>query len=233
MKTKRADSGEALPPIRLLVADDHSLVRAGLCSLLSRTPGIEVVGEAADGRGAVRLAEKEKPDVVLLDVAMPGLSGLEATAQLLRCCPSSRVIIVSMYAMEEYVIQALQAGATGYLLKDGDAAELELAVRKVAKGEGYLSPGVSKFVSDYIRRLPNGSSATYSYSIYELLTARQREVLQLIAEGNSNRRMSEILNVSVKTVETHRRKLMERLDIRDVAGLVRYAIRVGLVSPDV
>ena len=216
-----------MKPIRILLADDHTLVRAGICSLIKNMEGTEVIAEAGDGREALRLVRTHRPDVVLMDVAMPGLNGLEATARIAKKFPHVRVIILSMHINEEYVLQALRAGAAGYLVKGADAAELEIAIRAVARGETYLSPTVSKHVvTDYIQRISGETTSL------ELLTPRQREVLQLIAEGYSTKKIASTLKISVKTVETHRMQLMERLDIHDIAGLVRYAIRVGLVRPD-
>ena len=216
-----------MKPIRVLLADDHTLVRAGIRSLLENMEGIEVIAEASDGRDALRLVRAHRPDVVLMDIAMPGLNGLEAAARIAKKCPNVRVIILSMHVNEEYVLQALRAGAAGYMVKGADAAELEIAIRAVARGETYLSPMVSKHVvTDYIQRISGETSPL------ELLTPRQREVLQLIAEGYSTKKIARTLKISVKTVETHRMQLMERLDIHDIAGLVRYAIRIGLVKPD-
>ena len=216
-----------MKPIRVLLADDHTLVRAGIRSLLENMEGIEVIAEAGDGREALRLVRTHRPDVVLMDIAMPGLNGLEAAARIAKKCPNVRVIILSMHVNEEYVLQALRAGAAGYMVKGADAAELEIAIRAVARGETYLSPMVSKHVvTDYIQRISGETSPL------ELLTPRQREVLQLIAEGYSTKKIARTLKISVKTVETHRMQLMERLDIHDIAGLVRYAIRVGLVKHD-
>ena len=216
-----------MKPIRILLADDHTLVRAGICSLIKNMEGTEVIAEAGDGREALRLVRTHRPDVVLMDVAMPGLNGLEATARIAKKFPHVRVIILSMHINEEYVLQALRAGAAGYLVKGADAAELEIAIRAVARSETYLSPMVSKHVvTDYIQRISGETSPL------ELLTPRQREVLQLIAEGYSTKKIARTLKISVKTVETHRMQLMERLDIHDIAGLVRYAIRIGLVKPD-
>lgn len=213
--------------VRVLLAEDHALVRAGFRSLLQSLPGMQVVAEAGDGREALRLIKESQPDVVLMDISMPGLNGLEATAQVAREFPSVRVIVLSMHVNEEYVLQALRAGAAGYLLKDSDAAELKLAVTAVARGETYLSPPVSKhIIADYMRLVGSGPSS------FERLTPRQREVLQLIAEGHTTKEIAQILSVSVKTAATHRTELMERLDIHDIAGLVRYAIRMRLVSPD-
>jgi DNA-binding NarL/FixJ family response regulator len=223
-----------MTPIRVLLADDHSLVRAGIRSLLQPLEGIEIVAEAEDGREALRLVETHRPDLVLMDIAMKGLSGLEAAARVTKEFPKVRVIILSMHASEEYVIQALYAGAVGYLLKDSGTAELELAIRAVARGESYLTPAVSKgVIRDYLRRVGGeiGTSVSVN-SPYEKLTPRQREILQLIAEGQTTQKMASILSVSIKTVETHRAQLMRRLDLHDVAGLVRYAVRMGLVDPD-
>jgi DNA-binding NarL/FixJ family response regulator len=217
-----------MQPIRVLIADDHALVRAGIRALLQSIAGFEVVGEAADGRDALSLIKAQHPDLVLMDTSMPGLNGVEATVRVTKDFPKVRVLMLSAHADEEYVRQALRAGAAGYLLKDAGTAELELAIRAVARGETYLSPSVSKHViADYVRR-----AGTESGSL-ELLTARQREVLQLIAEGYTTKEIARILHISDKTVETHRMQLMDRLDIHDVAGLVRYAIRVGLVKSDV
>jgi len=214
--------------IRVLLADDHHLVRAGFRALLNSLGDVKVVAEAGDGDAALRLIEALQPDVALLDIAMPGLNGLQVAARAAQKCPSVRVIILSMHANEEYVLQALRVGAAGYLLKDAGTSELELAVRAVARGDTYLSPPVSKpVIEDYVRRVssPPGS--------LDRLTPRQRKVLQLIARGYSTKAMALELNISVKTIEAHRAKLMEQLDIHDIAGLVRYAIRVGLVPTDI
>jgi len=213
-----------MKPIRVVLADDHALVRAGFRSLIEALPGIEVIAETGDGRQALQLTLTHHPDVVLMDIAMPGMNGLEVTARVAKQAPNVRVIILSMHADEEYVWQALRAGAGGYLLKEASMAELELAIKAATRGETYLSPAVSKQVADYVRRTGGTAGAL------ELLTPRQREILQLIAEGHSTKKIAHTLQVSVKTVETHRAQLMERLGIYDVAGLVRFAIRVGLVS---
>ncbi len=214
--------------IRVMLVDDHNLVRAGIRALLAPIPEIEVVGEAANGREALDLIQTQPPDVVLMDIAMPGLNGLDTAARVTKGFPGVRIIILSMYANEEYVLQALRAGATGYLLKDADTAELELAIKAVARGETYLSPAVSKHViDDYLQRV-NGD-----VNPLDRLTPRQREVLQLIAQGFTTKEVAQALGVSAKTIETHRSRLMDQLDIHDVAGLVRYAISVGLVPPDV
>jgi DNA-binding NarL/FixJ family response regulator len=213
--------------IRVLIADDHTLVRAGIRALLQGLDGVEVIAEAGDGLEAMALAEEHRPDVLVTDIAMPHVSGLELAARVARELPPTRVIILSMHANEEYASRALQAGAAGYLLKDSGLAELELAVRAVAGGETYLSPAVSKHViADYLKRTSGAPPDSGP------LTPRQRQVLRLIAEGKTTKAIARILGVSVKTVETHRVQLMDRLDIHDVASLVRYAIRVGLVQAD-
>ena len=213
--------------IRLLLADDHTLVRAGIRSLLEKVPGVEVVGEASDGHEALDLVRLHRPSVVVTDLAMPGLNGLELVSRVTREFPGVRVVILSMHGTEPYVIQALRAGASAYLLKDSAPVELEVALRTVARGETYLSPPISRqVIEDYRRRVSSETSPL------EQLTPRQREILQLISEGHTTRAIAGRLHVSVKTVETHRQQLMDRLDIHDVPGLVRFAIRVGLTTPD-
>lgn len=212
--------------IRILLADDHNLMRAGIRSLLEKIGGVEVVGEAANGREALGLVKSLLPNIVLMDIAMSGLNGLEATMRITREFPQVRVVILSMHANEEYVVQTLRSGAAGYLLKDAATAELELAVQAVARGDTYLSPAISRHViEDYLGRTSNHRS------LAEQLTPRQREILQLIAEGTSTKEIAFMLNLSIKTVETHRTQLMDRLNIHDVPGLVRQAIRMGLVPP--
>jgi DNA-binding NarL/FixJ family response regulator len=218
----------AQTPFKILLADNHTLVRAGIRALLEQIPNVLVVGEAADGREAIKLVEQHRPNLVLMDITMPVMNGLEATVRIVKEFPQTRVVMLSVHTDEEYVLQALRAGAEGYLLKDAGRAELEIAVAAVARNETYLSPAVSRHVvGDYVRR-----TGTASEGRLETLTPRQREILQLIAEGKSTKEIASILDVSVKTVETHRAQLMERLDIHDVAGLVRYAIRTGIVTAD-
>lgn len=213
--------------IKVLLADDHSLFRAGVHALLSNIEGVDVVGEADTGRKALEMVGARAPDVVLMDIAMPEMNGLETTTRVTREYPGVRVIMLSMHAGEEYVMQALRAGASGYLLKDAATSELELAVRAVARGETYLTPTISKrVIDDYLMR------TTGSQGPVDQLTKRQREILQLIAKGYTSKEMAQMLNLSPKTIETHRTQLMKQLDIHDVAGLVRYAIRVGLVTLD-
>jgi len=213
-------------PIRVLLADDHNLVRAGLRSLLTTTSGIEVVAEACNGREALRLIEEHRPDVVLMDFHMPELNGLDATARSVVSHPSARIIILSMNIGEEAVLPALRAGASGYLAKEVSPAELELAIRAVAKGETYLCSAISTCV---VAGCLKGSATTLNS--FERLTPRQREVLQLIAEGYASKEIARKLEISVRTAEMHRAQLMDALEIHDIAGLVRYAIRMGLVSP--
>jgi DNA-binding NarL/FixJ family response regulator len=209
----------------MLIADDHGLVRAGIRALLEKQSGIEVLDEAANGREALRLSKQYQPDVVLMDISMPELNGFEVVKQLAKDSPQVRCIILSMHADEEHVWQALQAGAAGYLVKGGSLAELELAINAVARGETYLSPGVSGLViKEYVRRTSNPGNSVDS------LTPRQREILQLIAEGKNTKQIALILNVSVKTVESHRAQLMKRLGVQDIASLVRHALRSGLVD---
>jgi len=211
--------------IRVVLADDHTLVRSGLRALLEGLEGVEIVAEASDGRDAVRLAVQYRPDVVVMDIAMPELNGLEAAEQITKECPEVRVLILSMYGDEAYVAAALAAGAAGYVMKSGGAVELELGLRAVARGQSYLTPAVAKQVLA-------GTVGPGAAAERWRLTPRQRETLQLIAEGHSTKEIAHKLGVSVKTVETHRAQLMERLDIHDVAGLVRYAIRAKLVLPE-
>ncbi len=212
--------------IRVILVDDHALVRAGMRSLLGSMAQVAVVGEASSGEEALALARNAQPDVVLMDIAMKGMTGLEAATRMRDAVPGARVIILSMHAGEEYVLQALRAGAVGYLLKDAATGELELALRSVMRGESWFSPAVSRqVVEGYVQRVGGEPAA-------DVLTARQREVLRLVAGGKSTKEIAFDLNLSVKTVETHRAQIMERLGIRDVAGLVRYALRTGLVPPD-
>ena len=216
-----------MPNIRVLLVDDHHLVRTGMRSLMQAMSDITVVGESGDGRAALELLTSLQPNIVLMDIAMPELNGLEATSRIAKEFPETRVIILSMHASEEYVLQALRAGASGYLVKNAAPEELELAIRAVARGETYLSPAISRHVVEELL----GRSTTSTNPV-DALTPRQREILQLIAEGKSTKQIAASLSVSVKTVESHRAQLMERLDIRDVAGLVRFAIRHGVTRSD-
>jgi DNA-binding NarL/FixJ family response regulator len=218
---------EAQETITVLLVEDHTLVRAGIRELLRNLDGIEVVAEASNGREALELIEKHIPNVVLMDIAMRGMNGLEVAERVIKQYPRVHVVMLSQYTDEEYVRQSLNVGANGYIPKDAATSELEIAIRAAAQGETYLNPSISKhLIENYLRR-PESTTGQLKQ-----LTPRQREVLQLIAEGNTMNRIAKVLNISVKTVETHRAQLMERLDIHDVAGLVRYAVRVGLVTSD-
>ncbi|MGD0615659.1 MAG: response regulator transcription factor [Verrucomicrobiota bacterium] len=214
--------------VRVLLADDHTLVRAGIRALLEKLPEVEVVGEAGDGREVLNLVGTRRPDVVLMDIAMPGLNGLEAAARVAKEFPDVRVIILSMHHNEEYVWRALNAGVAGYLLKKAATAELATALQRVAHGEIYLSQEIS---SRLPKSFPLGGMANRK-SPFEQLTGRQREILQLIAEGQNTKGIGEILKVSPKTVEYHRMKLMDCLNVHDVPGLVRFALRVGLIPQE-
>jgi DNA-binding NarL/FixJ family response regulator len=216
-----------MKPIRIVLADDHTLVRAGIRSLLEELPDVRIVAEAGDGHQALALIEAQQPDIAVIDIAMPGLNGLEVTSRVASAFPFVRVIILSMHATEEYVLRALRAGAAGYVLKDAGPEELPLALAAVVRGETYLSPMVSQFLAEYVRRVGEQDSSSL-----ERLTPRQREVLQLIAEGHTTQKIAQTLGIGVKTVESHRAQLMDRLDIHDIAGLVRYAIQAGLVFID-
>jgi DNA-binding NarL/FixJ family response regulator len=211
---------------RILLADDHRILRQGLRSLLSAQPDFEIIAEAEDGRMAVELTESLNPHVVVMDIGMPDLNGIEATRQIMDRVPSVRVIALSAYADRRLISEILKAGASGYLLKDAAFEELSEAIRTAAAKKVYLSPRIAaELVEDYVRM-----SKDPGPSVFELLSPREREVLQLIAEGHSTKEIARVLKVSVKTVETHRRQLMNKLELFSVAELTRYAIREGLVS---
>ena len=214
--------------IRVLLADDHTLVRAGIRALLEKLLGVTVAGEASDGREVIDLIKAHQPDVVLMDISMPGLNGLQALAHITQDFPEVRVIILSMHHNDEYVMQALKSGASGYLLKRAATAELPVALKNVIGGEIYLSREIS---SQFIKKFPLQQIAR-SRSPLEQLTPRQREILQLLAEGQTTKAIAAILKVSDKTVEYHRSKLMAGLKIFDVAGLVRFAMRTGVISQE-
>lgn len=211
---------------RVLLAEDHSLVRAGICALLRNIEWIEVIAEASNGNETLELIRQHQPDIVLLDIAMPGLSGLEVAEQVCGQYPNISIIILSMHNNEEYILQALRAGASGYLLKDASTIELELALQSVRDGGTYLSPSVSHHViSSYVNRTGTKISSTHIS-----LTPRQKEVLKLIARGQTTKQIASALQISIKSVETHRTQLMNKLDIHNVAGLVRYAINTGMID---
>jgi len=216
-----------MKPVRILVADDHALVRAGIRALLEDIDGVEIVGEANDGRDAVAMAGTERPDLVVMDISMKELNGIEATARITAAFPATRVLILSMHTTEDFVRRALKAGASGYLVKDSAPLELKMAIEAVMRGEHYISSRVSKRVFAGL-----AAGTVEGPSSIDSLTPRQREILQMIAEGKSTKEIAFVLEVSGKTIETHRSALMERLDIHDVAGLVLYAVRNRLVSAE-
>ena len=212
---------------RVLLADDHQLMRSGIRLMLEREPDLSVVGEAGDGREAVALAKSLKPDVVVMDIGMSNLNGIEAAQQMTGDRPEIAVVMLSMHSDESYVLRALKAGARGYLLKDSAEADLIKAVHAVAGGKSFFSPAVSKvLLDDYVRKLRRSGTE----DTYDLLTAREREVLQLIAEGKSNKDIANLLNLSVYTVESHRSNLMEKLNVRGLPELILYAVRKGIIS---
>jgi len=221
-----------MAPIQVLLADDHVLMRAGISALLQRIPDLTVVAEADDGRAALQLIATHHPNIVLLDISMPELNGLEVAERVAHEFPAVRVIILSMHATSDYVLKAMRVGASGYLLKGARLAELELAITSVARGETYLSPAAAKHVIGGYRDQASGAVPAADAQAAERLTARQREILQLIAEGKTTKEIAQVLTLSAKTVEMHRAQLMERLDIHDVAGLVRYALRTGIIAGD-
>ena len=213
--------------IKILLADDHTVVRQGLKVLLEAQPDMEVVGEAANGRQAVQIALKLAPDVVVMDIAMPSLNGLEATRQIIRALPSAKVLILSSYNDDEYVSQLTEAGAAGYLLKQTAATDLIRAIREIRKGKAFFSPAVSKRLLEYYREtIVKGTRAPRTRTF---LTSRETEVLQLIAEGEGNKQIAAELGISIKTVEKHRQQVMNKLHIHEVAGLTRYAISKGMI----
>ena len=221
--------GNPTAPIRVLIADDHTVLRQSLRYLLEAQPGLQVVGEASTGREAVELAEKLKPDVVLMDTIMPGLNGIEATRQIRRALPKTKVLMLTGYMEDEHVAGALQAGASGYVIKKSDTDELLLGIKAVHRGNPYFSSDIGDGdLTDYLWQLKSNAGRVG----YELLTTREREVLQLIAEGSSNQKIAKELFISVKTVEAHRAHIMTKLHAKNRTDLIRYAIRKGLVSLD-
>ena len=216
-----------MPLIRILLADDHTVVRDGLRALLEKQSDMTVVGEAADGRDSVRLAEDQSPDVVVMDIAMPNMNGIEATRRIVAANPRIAVVILSMHHDESYILRSLKAGARGYLLKESLGTEVIEAIRAVSQGRSFLTRKVSRILQeDYIRQL----EARGLEDSYDLLTDRERDVLQLVAEGKTNKEIAALLNISVTTVETHRGHLLQKLGLHSVPELVLYAVRKGLIS---
>ena len=212
---------------RILLADDHGVVRKGLRFLLESEPDFEVAGEAADGRQAVDLAAELEPDVVVMDIAMPRLNGIDATDQIMRRHPRTGVIILSMHSDEEYLVRALSAGAKGYLLKDSAEADLVRAIRSVSEGKPFFSPAIAKaLLEDYLRRLQQRGLA----DSYDLLSDREKEVLHLLAEGKTNKEVATLLDLSPYTVETHRNRLMQKLNLHNTAEIVLYAVRKKIIA---
>jgi len=217
---------EQVKKLRIILADDHALVRAGIRVLIESVPDLEVAGEAGNGKEALELVERTLPDIALLDIAMPEMNGIKVTEAVARVYPKVKVIILSMHSSPEFVLQALRAGAQGYIVKEGATSELAAAIHAVARGESYLSPAVSKLV------IASSLDRAEPPRAVEDLTARQRQVLQLLVEGNTMKEIALNLGVSIKTVEAHRAQLMDRLNIHDIPGLVRYAMRTGLTPPE-
>ena len=216
-----------MTPIRILLADDHTVVRDGLRALLEKQPDMTVVAEAADGRDSIRLAEEQAPDVVVMDIAMPNLNGIEATRRILAAHPDTGVVILSMHQDESYVLRSLKAGAKGYLLKDSLRGEVIDAIRAVAQGRSFLTRAVSRMLQeDYVRQLENRGLD----DSYDLLTDREREILQMVAEGKSNKEVAGVLNISPTTVETHRAHILQKLNLHSVPELILYAVRKGIIS---
>ncbi len=214
-------------PMRILLADDHTIVRQGLRKILEESRDWQVVGEAGNGREAVRLALELQPDVAILDIGMPLLNGIEAARQIARRLPDTRILILSMHSDEAYIIQALEAGAKGYLLKDTADADLLGAVAAVMRGKSFFSPAVARvMLDDYVRRLRDRGIVDR----YDTLSEREREIFQLIAEGKTNKEIAEILGVSPSTIETHRGHIMEKLDVHSAVEMVLYAVRKGIIS---
>ena len=215
--------------IKVLLAEDHTIVRKGLRYILNTDSGIEVIGEAENGREALKMVEQLHPDVVLMDISMPSLNGLVATRKIKKQFPEIKVLILTMHETEEYIFQILRAGASGYMVKKAATTELISAIQAVHRGDSFLSPSISmKVIEKYIRK----AELVFGDDSLNKLTDREREVLQLIAEGYSNREIAELLFISVKTVETHRTHLMNKLDIHNTVELTKYAIRRGIITPD-
>jgi len=214
-------------PIRILLADDHTVVRDGLRALLERQPDMTVVAEAGDGRDSVRLAEEQSPDVVVMDITMPNMNGIEATRRILAANPRTAVVILSMHQDESYVLRSLKAGAKGYLLKDSLRSDIVDAIRAVSQGRSFLTRKISRMLQeDYVRQMERRGAE----DSYDLLTDREREILQLVAEGKANKEVAGLLNISLTTVETHRAHILQKLGLHSVPDLVLYAVRKNIIS---
>jgi len=214
-------------PIRILLADDHTVVRDGLRALLERQPDMTVVAEAADGRDSVRLAEEQSPDVVVMDITMPNMNGIEATRRILAANPRTAVVILSMHQDESYVLRSLKAGAKGYLLKDSLRSDILDAIHAVSQGRSFLTRKISRMMQeDYVRQMERRGVE----DSYDLLTDREREILQLVAEGKANKEVASLLNISLTTVETHRTHILQKLGLHSVPDLILYAVRKNIIS---
>jgi two-component system response regulator NreC len=212
---------------KIVIAEDHTILREGLRALLSSSPGLEIVGEAEDGLGAIQCAGSVKPDLILMDLSMPRMNGMDAIREIKKLCPGTKILALTVHKAEEYVLASLQAGADAYVLKDATHLELMVAIKSVLAGKRYLSPGVSeKVIEGYLE----GRRESKLRSLWDTLTRREREVLKLIGEGYKNREIADYLCLSVKTVETHRANLMRKLDLHDVSALTRFAIEKGLIT---
>ena len=212
---------------KVVIAEDHTILREGLRALLSSSPDFEIVGEAEDGRGAIQCIENVKPALVLMDLSMPRMNGMDAIREIKKLCPGTKILALTVHKAEEYVLATLQAGADGYVLKDATYPELVMAMKSVLMGKRYLSPGISeKVIEGYLE----GRKTVRSRSAWDILTKREREILKLIAEGHKNKEIADYLCVSVKTVETHRANLMRKLDLHDVSALTAFAMEKGLIT---
>ena len=214
-------------PIRILLADDHTVVRDGLRALVEKQPDMSVVGEAADGRDTIRMAEEQSPDVIIMDIAMPNMNGIEATRRIVASNPQTAVLILSMHQDESYVLRSLKAGARGYLLKDSVRSDVIEAIRAVAQGRSFLTRKVSRILQeDYVREMERRGVE----DSYDLLTDREREILQLVAEGRTNKEVASLLNISLTTVETHRTHILQKLNLHSIPELILYAVRKGIIA---
>lgn len=218
-----------MKPITVLLAEDHTIVRKGLRTLLSHVENIEIIGEAENGREAVKLVSRFRPDVVVMDISMPMLNGLEATIQIKKTHPRTKVLILTMHTNEEYIFEIIKAGASGYIVKKAAPEELIMAIQSVTKGDKFFSPSISAII---VEKLMEKKEMVGREAPHHSLTPREREVLQLIAEGHTSRRISEILSISMKTVDVHRSHIMQKLDLHKAAGLVEYAIQHGIINID-